>query len=294
VDDLDLWAYHRDRVYEAGQHTIVLLGMSRIQLDWSMRTARERLPGYRVVQLAVAGRHPLAALRDLAQDERFTGIVVCGVNAVGLLRRTRERQQEYVDFYHQQWSTNRRLNGLIRWTLQDHLVLANPVVNLRSVLSRLLRLHGLPEPLYVVTHFDRSRSADFSMTDIASQRQKLVERLRRGYEVNPAPSPERWLKEARDVVPMVESIRSRGGKVAFAWLPTEGEHRVLDERYYPKREYWDQLADETDLTMIHFEDVPSLTGFECPDTSHIDQRDTDRFTNAFIDELIRREIIAPR
>jgi hypothetical protein len=94
-----------------------------------------------------------------------------------------------------------------------------------------------------------------------------------------------------ETAPLVESIQKRGGKVIFARFPTSGEHRVLDERYYPRREYWDRFAARTPALAIHFDDVPALSRFELPDTSHLDSRDTPAFTEALIEELARRGVI---
>ena len=291
VDDPALWAYQRERVYERGPRTIVLLGMSRIQLGVAIPTFRERLPEYGVVQLAVAGRNPIATLRDLAEDEQFTGIVICAVTPPSLRGNELNGQEEYVEFYHRERSLNTRLNERIGWFLQQRLAVLNPQVRFLEILSELVESRSLPHPNYVTTHFDRSRSADFAIVDAGSYRRDLVRRARDNYESSLPPTPEEWLEEAMETAPIVESIQSRGGRVVFARFATSGKHHDLDEQYYPRREYWDRFAARTPAVAIHFDDVPALSRFELPDTSHLDYRDTAAFTEALIDELAQRGII---
>ncbi len=291
VDEPALWAYHREHVYERGPRTIALLGMSRIQLGVATPTLRERLPEYGVVQLAVAGRNPIATLRDLAEDEQFTGIVICAVTPPSLRGDSRNGQEEYVAFYHRGQSLNTRLNEHIGWFLQQHLAVLNPQIRFLEIVSEFLKSRSLPHPNYVTTHFDRSRSADFTMVDAGSYRRDLVRRARDNYESSLTPTPEQWLEEAMETTSMVESIQGRGGRVVFTRFATSGKHHELDEQYYPRREYWDRFAARTPAVAIHFGDLPALNHFELPDTSHLDYRDTAAFTEALIDELAQRGVI---
>jgi hypothetical protein len=79
--------------------------------------------------------------------------------------------------------------------------------------------------------------------------------------------------------------------VVFVRYITTGEHYELDEKYYPKSKYWDQFAKKTEAVTIHFKDVPELSNFECPDTSHLDFRDAPRFTVSLGHELRRLGVI---
>jgi len=90
---------------------------------------------------------------------------------------------------------------------------------------------------------------------------------------------------------MVQRIRQRGGQVVFVRYPTTGEHYEMDVKAYPKKLYWDHFASKTSAVTIHFADVPSLRGFDCPDTAHLDYRDAPRFTLALAEELERRAVI---
>lgn len=68
-------------------------------------------------------------------------------------------------------------------------------------------------------------------------------------------------------------------------FPTSGKHWEMDDQRYPKNEYWNAAIARTKLTMIHFKDFPSLSAFDVPDGSHLDYRDTRRFTEALLEIL---------
>ena len=76
-------------------------------------------------------------------------------------------------------------------------------------------------------------------------------------------------------------------------FPAGGEFRAPDRARFPRAEYRDRLADLTGAETVHFEDVPGLGGFDCPDTSRLDRRDVPAFTAAPPDELERRPAAPP-
>ena len=61
----------------------------------------------------------------------------------------------------------------------------------------------------------------------------------------------------------------------------------MEKTLYPKAEFWDEFAHAINAPAIHFEDVPSLRGFSCPDESHMDRRDAPLFTRALAEEMKR-------
>lgn len=297
IDDQLLWAYHRHRIYDDGKKkTIVLLGASRIQLGFVPNVFEQHFPDYRIVQLAIERDHPFAALRDLANDERFTGIVICCMHAPGFLRGQREGQQSYVDFYHNVylsgWCIDEKFNRFVSTFLQKNFVIFYPTLRLDKIVASSIRKMSLPAP-YLITHSDRSRSADYTKLDIVAHRRARIERVRKTSAKQYCPTPEDWLDQAMETEPLVQTIHRRGGQVIFVRYITTDEHYKLDQKYYPKREYWDQFAKMTSAVTVHFEDVPELSSFNCPDTSHLDFRDAPRFTIALGNELCRLGVIHP-
>jgi hypothetical protein len=296
VDDKDLWAFHRQRADSGGSKTLVLCGASRMQLDISLDALKGMVPDYAVAQLAIDGAHPVAVLRDLAGDNKFCGIVLCSMIASGFETRNWDQQQPYVDYVHHGATLNNTINKLISARLQATFTLLDPYLKLKGMTDRFLNTGhwpGIPKPKYLTTRFDRSRQADYGKLEIESHRTYRIQRLKEYYDIKNVPvDPEEWLKQAKKVEPFVKAIQSRGGKVVFIRLPTAGEHWELDERYYPKHLYWDRFAAFTAAETIHFGDFPQLSRFELPDTSHLDFRDTRKFTISLIEILKEKKLFA--
>lgn len=289
VDDEVLWAGQRDRVYaDCCERAVVLLGDCRVQLGLVPQVLRDRLPRHRVVQLAVHETSPIAALRDLAADERFNGIVICGVNARLLCKDMWDMQQPYIDYYHTQYGLNDRLNRSLSALAQRRLVIIHPQLRLDDIAVNLVKEHKLPAPYYLQTLADRSRLADYSHVDLEAHRLWALGRANWLYTGSLLPAPPKWLLEALELEEWVKAIQARGGRVVFVQLPTTGQHWRYDEWTFPKARYWDAFAAQTSALCIHFRDVPQLAAFDCPDTSHLDRTDAPRFTLEFAKVLEER------
>ena len=92
-------------------------------------------------------------------------------------------------------------------------------------------------------------------------------------------------------MPWLRRIEARGGQVVFVRMPTSDEHWELDERYYPRAQYWDRLGSITGVATVHFADDPRTSAFSCPDTSHLDYRDAPRFTEGLLEVLVERGVL---
>lgn len=291
VDDPELWSLHRSRVMDGGKDTIVLLGASRIQLDLSMDTLREIFPESNVLQLAIDGKHPLAALRDLAGNTAFSGVVLCSITSMGFQRQFRDDQDDHVEYYRKNSTLNTRLNRLISSVIQGHLVIVDPYLKVKRLIDRYIKSGRFPAPRYLITLHDRSRLADYSMINIEKQYKYRIKRIREIYAENPPVPPEEWRRHAAEIRPFVEKIEKRGGRVVFIRLPSSGEHWEIDEQFYPRTDYWDRLAGLTGAITIHFKDIDGMEEFNCPEGSHLDRRDAPGFTRILAAELIKRGII---
>src|SRR5690606_16729939 len=124
---------------------------------------RSRVPQYQLAQLAVAGKMPVATLRDLAKDPHFRGIVICEITPEGFRKSQWDDQSEYVQYYHEMYGVNDKLNVLLRCELQCRLSLMSPQLQFRRVLLELINKRSLPPPIFRTTRPDRSRLDDFSL-----------------------------------------------------------------------------------------------------------------------------------
>lgn len=291
VDDKDLWAYYRSNIYENGDKTIVLLGSSRMQLDFSTFAFKKLLPDYSIIQLAINGKSgPVATLFDLTKDDKFKGVIICEVEPRVLMQNRWNNQKDYIDYFYKIWSLNKKINRILNTFLQNNLIIINPTVKFTRIIREALKLK-LPEPYYVTTHYDRSESADYSKIEIVSHRKERVKLEKESYLRGlPIIKPEEWLRQISEIEPIIERFQKRGGKVIYAVFPISGELLDIEEKYYPKYQYWDKFAEATSAVTIHFRDIPELSIFECPDTSHLDYHDAERFTIALTRELAKRNI----
>lgn len=292
VDDEALWAGQRDRVYtECCEKAVVLMGDCRILLGLVPQVLQDNFPGYRVVQLAVQETSPIATLRDLAEDERFDGIVIAGLNARLLSRDMWDTQQRYVDYYHSQYGLNTKLNRFFSTLAQKNLASIHPQLHLNDIIIRLAQGEPLPSPYYLETQADRSRLADYRRVDLQAHRKWAYDRTRWLSNDRDLPGAAEWLQDAMEVEEWVTAIQARGGRVVFVQLPTTGQLYSYDEIIFPKKLYWDAFAARTSALCIHFKDVPELAGFDCPDLSHLDRADAPRFTMELGTALADRNLL---
>lgn len=284
-DDRDLWAAHRDRVTQVDQaRNFTVLGASRIQLAFSSEAFEQAMPGWRATSLAVNGRYPVAVLEDLAADERFAGVLLVAVDARGLAHWFRDMSEPWVRHYHRDFGPQRRVERKLLSTLQQRLVSAGSEFNLVRRLIGWLAGQS-PASHYTRLLSDRTIAADYEQADVPGLRRHFVASLAEDYQKHPPPDPQRWLDDLEPIRQAVQAIQSRGGRVVFLRMPTADEHWALDRDNYPRERYWNRLGQATGATTIHFQEHPSLSEFELPDTSHIDQSDRARFTRALIQIL---------
>ncbi|HEY8622502.1 MAG TPA: hypothetical protein VIM74_01435 [Casimicrobiaceae bacterium] len=291
-DDADLWSIQYDRL-RSSPDAVALLGASRIEFGVDPALLSRELGGRPVAMLAVNGKYPLAVLRALAEDEHFAGLVIVGIDARGMQRKHWAMQQEYLEHYRHRWTLARRIHrSLLTW-LQERLVLSRSSFSLTNAVERLISGAGLPLNEHVVVRADRVGLIDYRHPDLAWTHAKRVADLEAYYRDNPPVAADVWLSDLATVSVWIKRIENRGGRVVFFREPVSGESLQLDEAKFPRSLYWDAYARTSPAVLIDFRDVPALTTFVLPDTSHIDGTDVPRFTSAFADLLKRRGLARP-
>jgi hypothetical protein len=286
-DDMDLWSMQYDRL-KLSPDAIALLGASRIAFGVDPTLLSRELGGRPVAMLAVNGRYPLAALRALAEDEHFKGLVIVGIDARGMQRKHWNMQEEYFDHYRRRWTLARRIHRSLLTFVQERLLLARSSFSLVNMVERLMTGRGMPQNEHTVVRSDRVGLVDYHHPDLAWTRAKRVIDLTEYYRDNPPDPADVWLSDLAIVSGWIKRIEDRGGRVVFFREPASGESLQLDEAHFPRSLYWDAYARISPAVLIDFRDVPALTTFELPDTSHIDGTDVPRFTIALADLLKSR------
>ena len=293
--DQDLWAQQRAAATRGGRRAIAVLGTSRIHSGLSTEVLRREFPGHAIAMLAVPATLPVATLEDLAHDEGFTGVVLCDIRPFSILSGALESQAEYVRHYRSAWNLQRDVERTLLSMLQRRLVLVQWTHRLDPrKLWWILRSPGsqeLPSPEFGRWLDDGSVLLDYTKADL----ERIVRSRREGdrhHEEDVGPiSAGQWREGLDRLERSIRRIQSRGGRVVLIDYPSSDDHRILMDRLYPRERSWDVLARETEAETIHFEDVPALADFHCPDGLHLDYRDATRFTKALAAELRRRGIL---
>jgi hypothetical protein len=266
--------------------------------DFSMPTFKARFPDYRVTQLAVNGQSPIAALRDLAEDERFRGVIICDLTETEFPAAHWMAQQPNVDTY---WNTPVVEYPEIVLTAfwQTRFAMINPALSLKSIIVESIRYRRLPDAdtRAVRMHVDRSRDLDATrLPDIPALQarqaeghaERLIDRMSSYGSSGWLP---KWRSDVQAVGEYVRKLQGRGARVVFVRLPTQGKYWENEETYTPRAQYWDQVRTLTSADTIHFKDLHGLPEFNLPDLSHLDMRDAPAFTNRLLDELVKLGVL---
>ena len=290
VDDEDLWAMQLDRAL-AHPEGIAILGASRTVYGIDAELVEQRT-GMPAAMLAVAGHYPLAALRHLALQSEFRGLVIVGIDARGLLKDYRNMQERFVEHHRIRWSPARRIHRTILSVLQPHLLLLRPEYSLVNLVKRWAGGHPLPRDEYRITRTaDRSSRIHFDEMETERIRARNVANFARLYQASRIPSPDEFVADLAELPRWVRRIESRGGRVVFFRDPVAGEHLALDESNLPRERYWNRVAEAYGLTMLDFRDSARFAGFTLPDNSHISADQVPAMTSALVDELRARDLL---
>lgn len=290
IDSPQLWSQQRDRVYGDTPRPLVLLGASRMEYGVDPQVLREALPRYRPVMLAVNGLYPLAVLRDLAQDPAFRGVVLCDIESHGLLREYVDLQQPWVSYFHRHWTPSWDLHRRLLTQWQRLALIANPDF---GAMATLRRAFGAAPPFrnYVAYHADRSGDIDYRKADPEGIKRHFAETVEGNIARMPHRPPAQWLADIAPVFDWVRAIQARGGEVIFYESPTLGLTRSINDRLYPRADYWDQFAAASPAPVISANTLPTLADTPLPDDSHIDYRDKAAYTRALAKVLLERGLL---
>lgn len=293
VDSPDLWAKNRKEASLLGGNAVLLVGASRIQLGVNLQTLHKntrKTP----IQLAIDGSYFMPILDNLSKDDSIKGTILVSVietsinpNGVG------GKANDWLAYYENKEALKtpifyrdieERLENKVNSLLNSRMIGAKPYRYLYELYT------GKPTlQVYIKTLPDRSRLADYDLIDA-----KLLHtrRLQRHYETAhstpPMTIPE-FKKNISILEKMIQRIQKRGGKVILIRFPTGPSIWEIDQSIYPKNQYWRLLEEMTSARTIHFMDYPELQQFIFPDGSHLDYRETERFTNVLSNIIFQQD-----
>ena len=303
-DNEDLWTMTRRSVKP---ESIVIIGDSRAWFDLDLDELQKGL-GKRPVQLAMGGSCAYPVLADLANDESFHGTIICSVVPRMFVAPPgtppMERGEKAVRRSHTQ-TLAQRASQYLAMPLEEHVAfLKQEDLTLDDLLKR-LPISNRPYaqvsprlPPYFGT-LDRERRARM-IEECAWPGSELQKRIQQIWLplFTPPPPPTYIPKEEfgkkigaaiearfHDVATAVEKLRARGGKIVFVRFPESGELKKLEDRETPRAGIWDQVIKETGAPGIYYEDYPELSGFNCPEWSHLSAGDSVEFSKRLIPHL---------
>ena len=291
ADSKSLWSAQRDKVYSRNKTPLVFIGASRTLFAVDLPYVRARLPDYQPVMLALNGMYPLAALKDLALDKRFSGVVVIDIDSHGLLSVHNNMQQAYVDYYHSSWSPSWRVHRFLLNKWQAFTVLGDPTVNVVTLLKRRLAGHPLPRQPNFITEADRN--SDLLLTEVEGAHLKthFVKIVRNDIEKKFINDVDVWASNLEDVRHWVELIQKRGGQVVFYTAPVVGELRQVYDEAYPKEQFWDLFMAQLPVKALQAAEIPEMETIPLPDGSHMHASDKRAYSKLLLDAFIERHML---
>ena len=289
IDNANLWIQAREKAKLVGKHSTIVIGSSRAQLGTHLKTI-EAATKHRVTQLAIDGSVFFYVLQDLADDPSINGTVIVDASLTDFFSRAAsvDKSREWLALYHGPHQKNQfyyqRSEGVLDFLLSDYL-------RARTMGIKPYR-HGWPfwdqkavHNDYLRTLPNREKQADFTkanLHELSLNQIKMAEMLKKEY------GGQSWqfLNRVQEAARLVKKIQARGGRVIFVHYPVSDEIYAFEEQLYPKMVYWDGVLKKNIGTeTIHFKDYLALSDFEFPDGTHLDYRDTERFTQCLLEVI---------
>lgn len=291
-DDAELWAYQRRQISSAGRDAIVLTGSSRMRAGIDLNEIR-RITGKKPFQLAVGSGSPIPVLEHLAADETFSGTVIAEVTEYIFHL---EAPDSTTDRWIADYDANKYGSDYLfplRSRAESLIVRPEIGYTLPEILKNVFTgklfdsdfLEKASQGAPPRNNFERSWQGyhdDLTPEQIEQRRQITQNAIRQAVETA-APDAAKFRALAKRIRDYTKRIESRGGKVILVSFPLNGEIKELNERFFPKNEFWNTLAQESSARTIYCADYPQLAAIETMDGTHLSGSSATRFT----DELLK-------
>jgi hypothetical protein len=306
ADDKALWSVQRHKVNKLENEEVVLTGSSRVifdvQLDvWEQKT------GKRPVQLACQGSSPLPVFHDLVQNTDFAGTIIVGVTPPLFFSTTYPKAdpwawpQARIDHYHDRTYAD-RANHWLSIPLQKNFYFISAEeddlsdnVDLKALLSRVRWGQRVPTPMPPFYQFgDIDLDRNVRMTKLAATDTAFANTIKKVWKFFTSdpdmPPPDRkgttefFVKDAKQFL-------ERGGNLILLRCPSSGYFDELEKMATPRAEFWAKLVDTLGVRGYHYADYQQLSGYDCPEWSHLRAEDADQFTADLVDVLLTDGVI---
>jgi hypothetical protein len=261
------------------------------------------------MQLAIEGGSFVPVLDGLAKDPGFRGTVMVEMDVQFLTASPNyDAAYQYQDVYAHGGSrqvidyrhVEDYLNDMLHSRLRSYADGASP---LASLLLRVLRKSASVQ--YLKTLPDREVLADYKLAPMPNlflfralrnlngstelppglTYSQLAARIEAGIAALHPVDDAYFRNQLPKIAALANAIAARGGRVIFVVFPESGYVREIDERRYPRTQFWDPFTVAVSAQSLDFRDNPILNHFTCPDGSHLDYRQRIAFTYALVRAL---------
>ena len=301
-DTTDLWAQERRKLKP---DSIVVIGDSRALFNTDL-DALEAAFGQRPLQLALAGTSGYPVLADLVADKNFKGTIIASLlPALWLVPQgppVDEAKAAIKRFQDQ--TVAQRVSHQLGVLLEERLAcLKQEDLTLKQLLNR-IRLADRPgalvppalPPYFQTTDRDRRTW----MAPACAVPGPLQDRVKFGWlPLFQPPPPPSWIpqdqflkgveaaieKRFQDTAAAVREFRARGGKLVFVRFPYTGKLKEIEDAATPRAGPWERILKESGAPGIYYSDHPELSGFDCPEWSHLSGPDSVEFTKRLVPHL---------
>ena len=275
--DMMLFAKLR-KAADGDRRAVALVGSSRVREGLNPQALDGTVPGWRFLQLGILGNSAMPVLEDLAEDPNFIGRVICEFNPAqwgGGYPFT--KLPEALAYTHPNVS-GAYLEMLLDEQAREHFSFYS--YNLFTELPRILQHRPIPQPERP-DRFEPFHDLGPAVNEV------LIQNWERGAEE----SAERLKRTAFSRIPQkvqdwVAQIRRRGGDVAFVRMPVDGRLRVHEDRVFPQTQSQIRDLRAQAIVAIDFAEMPDH--FRCPDGSHLEASEADRFSRLLGETLAAR------
>ena len=301
-DTTDLWAQERRKLKP---DSIVIIGDSRAIFDLDLNEIEKGF-GQRPLQLALPGTCAYPMLADLVADENFKGTIIASLlPALWLVPAGSpvDEAQAALKRFRTQTIAQRRSHEL-GMLLEERLAcLKQEDLTLKQLLKKIQladrpgALVGPTLPPYFQTT-DRDRRT--WMAPACAVPGPLQNKVKFGWlPLFQPPPPPSWIPQDqflkgveatiqqrfKDTAAAVKKFHARGGKIVFVRFPHSGELKKIEDIATPRHGPWDRIIRESGAPGIYYSDYPELSGFDCPEWSHLSAADSVVFTQRLVPHL---------
>jgi len=272
-DDAALWALVRADMPPYDPDLVAFVGSSKTQADVHLQTFAQQT-GRTPVMLAIFHSSGQPVLQDLANDPTFVGDVVFEISPEMMFTDKPEYQSVARSRLLARDDLERSLFGAweqrAKAWIQERLVVQNAYLDPFDFAKALLG-GELPRPSSTLFP-NRERIYDGTLKDPLP-------------DVEP-PEPSQiatqvssiTLERLAEIQAAIDALEARGCRVMIVDYPVRGGSAYRQERDFPRRFGWDLAVDTLEVPALSWREHPALSDLRTHDHSHLDVRDSKRFT----------------